>query len=227
MLRVDKLTKAYRITRREKLTAVKEVSFEIKQGETLGLVGDSGSGKSTIGQMICGLLKPTSGEIRFKGQRLKYPMQKDIRRSIQILFQHPEISFNPKLKIYDSMKEPYILYKNSRSRQDIIDDIVGMGLKEEHLFRYPRELSGGELQRMALARVLAVQPELIVLDEPTSMLDVVSQAQIIGILKEYQKKHHTSYLFISHHLILAKQFCSRMLRIQDGAIENFDMDALI
>ncbi len=227
MLRVDKLTKAYRITRREKLTAVKEVSFEIKQGETLGLIGDSGSGKSTIGQMICGLLKPTSGEIRFKEQSLKYPMQKDIRRSIQILFQHPEISFNPKLKIYDSMKEPYILYKNSRSRQDIINDIVGMGLKEEHLFRYPRELSGGELQRMALARVLAVQPELIVLDEPTSMLDVVSQAQIIGILKEYQKKHHTAYLFISHHLILAKQFCSRMLRIQDGTIENFDMDALI
>lgn len=221
MLQVNNITMTYRKTRKENFTAVKNVDFEIHAGETLGLIGDSGSGKSTIGQIICGLLKQTEGSISFHNEKLQYPMQKNFRRSIQILFQHPEVSFNPRLKIYDSIKEPYMLYQKNWKKEDIVSDINRFGLRAEHLERYPNELSGGELQRLALTRVLATKPELIVLDEPTSMLDVVSQAQIISMLKAYQKEHNTAYLFISHHISLAEQFCTRMLQIENGIVRPF------
>lgn len=221
MLQLSNVTKNYYKNKKEVVEVLKNVNFNINSGEILGLVGDSGSGKSTIGQIICGLVNKTDGKIIFKGEEVKYPMEKKFKKSIQILFQHPEVAFNPKLKIYDSIKEPYILYKENWKREDIILDIEKLSLKKEYLERYPNELSGGELQRLALARVLVTKPDILVLDEPTSMLDVISQAQIIDILREYQKENNTSYLFISHHIALAKQFCNRIIKIENGFVDSF------
>lgn len=218
MLKINNLTKKYPLHRKESFTAVDNVNFHIENGETLGLIGDSGSGKSTIAQIIAGLIEATSGELLFHGKVLRYPIQKEFRQSIQILFQHPEVSFNPKLQIFDSIKESYMLYRAGWTKDDIVNDIQSFGLREEHLKRYPFELSGGELQRLALVRILATQPELIVLDEPTSMLDVISQAQILSMLKNYQQNHNTAYLFISHHIALAEQFCHRIIRIDNGRL---------
>lgn len=212
MLELRKLSKAYKAAKGT-FFAAKDIDLNIGEDEIVGLIGDSGSGKSTIAQMIAGLIKPSSGEIVYKGDILSYPIQKKYRPKIQILFQHPEVSFNPKLKIISSMKEVYNLYKKDDKDSSITADIAKFGLKEEHLHRYPSELSGGELQRLALARVLAVKPSLLILDEPSSMLDVITQAQIIDILREYKKEHHCSYLFISHNEILAEVFCDRIITL--------------
>ena len=216
MLKIDNIQKIYS-GKKDKVAAVNDVSFEIKKAEVLGLLGNSGSGKSTIGQIVSGLIKADEGSITFEGMPIKYPMQREIRRHIQILFQHPEIAFNPKLKIIDSIKEPYKMYQ-SYEFDKIVKDIEELGLKEEHLFRYPSELSGGELQRMALARAMAVNPKLLILDEPTSMLDVISQAQIILLLSELRDKNQMAYLFITHNTILAEQFCDRIIYIENGKL---------
>lgn len=217
MLTLEKISKAYKKERRI-FYAAKDVNFSIHKKECVGLLGDSGSGKSTIGTMIAGLTKPTSGKIYFNDEPLHYPLKKPLRKEIQILFQHPEISFNPRLKIIDSLIEPYQLYSPSFSKENIIDDIQSFGLKEEHLYRYPHELSGGEQQRLALVRVLCVKPSLLILDEPTSMLDVLSQAMIINMLQDYQQKNETAYLFITHNHSLAEFFCDRILNIEKGTI---------
>lgn len=218
MLKLENLSKAYRTGKHKLFYAAKDIEMTIGKHEIVGLIGDSGSGKSTIGQMIAGLSKPTRGKIFYKDAELHYPMQDPARREIQILFQHPEVSFNPELRIINSISEPYKKYQKTSDIDRIEEDIQPLGLRREHLYRYPRELSGGELQRLALARALAVKPSLIVLDEPTSMLDVISQAQIIDILKEYQVKHSTSYLFITHNKKLAEIFCDRQYKIEQGSL---------
>lgn len=219
MLELKNISKTYKNARKKDFEAIKNISFYINKKETVGLIGDSGSGKTTIGQIITGLIMPSKGEMVFENVPLKYPVKRETRRKIQILFQHPEISFNPKLHIIESLKEPYRIYLKEKGTEKIIRDIKELGLREEHLYRYPRELSGGELQRLALARILSITPQLIVLDEPTGMLDSVSQAQIIHLLKEYQNTHQSSYLFISHDKILAEQFCDRLLYINEGRLD--------
>ena len=196
LLTTEKLSKAYKSRKKGEpvFWAAKEVCVEIPEGKTVGLLGPSGSGKSTVGQMIVGLIEASSGEIFYKGERLSYPLKGELRKKIQILFQHPEVSFNPMLPLTRSMVEPYKLMKKDSSEKAILADIERFGLHREHLYRTPLELSGGELQRAALARVLVLEPELIILDEPTSMLDVISQAQIVHFLQEYQKEHETAYL---------------------------------
>lgn len=218
LLKTENLSKAYHMTgsRKEIFYAAKDVNIHVFEGETLGLLGDSGSGKTTVGQIITGLIQPTSGRILYKGEEIKFPVKRSLRKQIQILFQHPEISFNPELPIIKSMEEPYKLYRPKSSKNDIIKDIEKMGLKEKHLYRKPRELSGGELQRLALSRILALEPALIILDEATSMLDVISQAQIIALLKTYQKENNTAYIFITHNKALADIVCNRIYRIDKG-----------
>lgn len=210
------LTKHFRSADKTWFTAVDGASISLQKGKTLGLLGQSGSGKSTLGQMMVGLLKPDSGELFFHGKLLSYPIQGQARRRIQILFQHPEVSFNPQLTLRQSLVEPFKLMGEPFDDGAILSVIEPFGLHAEHLARYPGELSGGELQRAALARVTVLEPEMILLDEPTSMLDVITQAQMIDFLRRYQQQHQTAYLFITHSTALAEQFCDEIVNMEDG-----------
>lgn len=203
-----------------RLVAVEGVTLSIPKGRTVGLTGDSGSGKTTLGRMIAGLLKPTSGALYWEDRPLVYPVHGRLRGRIQILFQHPEVSFNPELPLVSSLREPYRLTGERFSQDRLLRDIGRFGLHEEHLSRMPRQLSGGELQRAALFRVLTLRPDLIVLDEPTSMLDVISQAQILYYLKEYQRLNGTAYLLITHDLELAGRACDEVHCLADGRLER-------
>jgi ABC-type dipeptide/oligopeptide/nickel transport system ATPase subunit len=182
----------------KKENVVSDVNLTIDPNETVGIIGDSGSGKSTIGYMLAGLLKTTSGEVYFNDKAIKYPFKGIPRQKIQVLFQHPEVSFNPKFRLITSLKEPFKFYHIPFSVHILDEFLQQFGIYDEHIRRFPQELSGGELQRIALARILLVNPNIIILDEPTSMLDVISQAQILNILKDLQKQRGLGYLFISH-----------------------------
>ena len=216
------LTKRFRGADKTWFTAVDGASISLQKGKTLGLLGQSGSGKSTLGQMMVGLLRPDSGELFFHGERLSYPIRGQARRKIQILFQHPEVSFNPQLTLRQSLIEPFKLTGKPFDDGAILSVIEPFGLHAEHLSRYPGELSGGELQRAALARVTVLEPEMILLDEPTSMLDVITQAQMIDFLRRYQQQHQTAYLFITHSTALAEQFCDEIVNMEDGRLGTLE-----
>ena len=216
------LTKRFRGADKTWFTAVDGASISLQKGKTLGLLGQSGSGKSTLGQMMVGLLRPDSGELFFRGERLSYPIRGQARRKIQILFQHPEVSFNPQLTLRHSLIEPFKLTGKPFDDRAILSVIEPFGLHAEHLSRYPGELSGGELQRAALARVTVLEPEMILLDEPTSMLDVITQAQMINFLRRYQQQHQTAYLFITHSTALAEQFCDEIVNMEDGRLGTLE-----
>jgi len=195
-----------------------DVSIEVDEQQTVGLLGQSGSGKTTLGQIITGLIRPTEGLVYFRGTPVRPPYRDKTRRKVQILFQHPEVSFNPRLTIYQSLKEIYKLYKLNFSKEILLDMLERFGIFNEHLDRYPAQLSGGELQRISLARILLPEPELIVLDEPTSMLDVISQAQIMHMLGELQEERQISYLLITHDLHLCKHICDKTYTIENGNV---------
>lgn len=197
---------------------VRDIDFTISRGETLGIYGPSGSGKSTIGQMAAGILKPDRGEMYYapdegRPELIRCPFKGAARQGIQILFQHPEVSFDPKMSLYRSMQEPYRFQKKTFDEKTLLAFLEEFGIYREHLLRYPSELSGGELQRLALARVMLANPGFVILDEPTSMLDVISQAQVIHLLKNSQKKYGISYLFISHDRRLCEWFCDDILSL--------------
>lgn len=196
--------------------AVDRAAVSLRAGETVGLFGESGSGKSTLGLMVAGLLRPTSGQILLEGREIRMPYRGEIRRSVQILFQHPETSFNPALILLKSMTEPYQIYSLPYTYAGMLEDLKPYGLYEEHLYRTPSQLSGGELQRAALARILLIRPKVIVLDEPTSMLDVITQAQMMALLKDYQNRNGTAYLLISHDRILCERNCDRLYHVSGG-----------
>ena len=148
------------------------------------------------------------------------PYRGACRRNVQVLFQHPEVSFNPMLPLIRSMEEPYRVHKLPYSPEILHRDIARFGLRPEHMQRLPAELSGGELQRAALARVLVLSPEVLVLDEPTSMLDVITQAQMVHLLQEYQADHDTAYVFITHNRTLCDSLCNRVYRVDQGVVEE-------
>ena len=216
------LTKHFRSADKTWFTAVDGASISLQKGKTLGLLGQSGSGKSTLGQMMVGLLRPDSGELFFHSKLLSYPIRGQARRRIQILFQHPEVSFNPQLTLRQSLVEPFKLMGKPFDDGAILSVIEPFGLHAEHLARYPGELSGGELQRAALARVTVLEPEMILLDEPTSMLDVITQAQMIDFLRRYQQQHQTAYLFITLSTALAEQFCDEIVNMEDGRLGTLE-----
>lgn len=218
-MRLEKLSKTYKSrTGSGSFFAVREADVTLEPGQTVGLFGDSGSGKSTLGMMAAGLLKPTSGNIFYEEVPLGWPFRGQTRKNIQILFQHPEVSFNPALPLIRSMVEPYRLYGLPYSKEILIADVERYGLHEEHLYRCPGELSGGELQRAALARLLVLQPKVLVLDEPTSMLDVITQAQMVAMLRDYQKETGASYLFITHNRSLCDRVCDKVYDVEQGNI---------
>lgn len=209
----------------EKKPVIHKINLEIKSGETVAVFGKSGSGKSTIGQIMAGILKPTYGTLFFHDQELSIPFPKNSRQKIQILFQHPEVSFNPRMTLLESMKEPFRFRKMEFSMEFLLENLKDFGIYEEHLRRKPEALSGGELQRLALARLMFLEPEFLVLDEPTSMLDVISQAQIIQLLTKLQKEKNLGYLFISHDDCLCHQFCHKIYHLENGTLTEEDMSS--
>lgn len=205
--------------------AVDEISFNIKEGETLGLVGESGCGKTTTGRTIIRLLEPTAGEVDFKGKnifKLKKEEIRKIRRNIQIIFQDPFGSLNPRMTVGEIVGESLVIHKivkNNKEKDERVKNLLKtVGLNAGHTRRYPHEFSGGQRQRIGIARALALNPKLIICDEPVSALDVSIQAQVINLLEDLQEKFNLTYLFIAHDLSVVKHISDRVAVMYLGKI---------
>jgi len=203
--------------------AVDGVSLKIKSGQTLGLVGESGCGKSTLAKAVLGLIEIESGEIKFQGKKISvkdYP--RDLREIIQIVYQDPDSSLNPRMKAIDIVTEPlknlYGVRGKKKLRSHALRLLNSVSLKREHLDRYPDEFSGGQKQRLVIARALATNPSLIILDEPTSALDVSVQAQILNLLKDLQRKYNYGFLFITHDLSVVQYIADHIAVMYLGRI---------
>ncbi len=203
--------------------AVDKVNIFIRKGECFGLVGESGCGKTTLGRLLLRLIEPTSGKIFFMGEditKFDKKRMREFRKKAQIVFQDPYSSLDPRMTIFDIIYEPISAAKMEVDNPEeyVISLLEEVGLKKEHLYRYPHEFSGGQRQRIVIARALALKPEFLVLDEPTSALDVSVQAQILNMLKEFQEKYKFTYLFISHDLSVVKYMSDRMAVMYLGQI---------
>jgi len=213
--------------------AVDDVSFNVRKGETLGMVGESGCGKTTVGRSMLRLVEPTSGSIRFEGKdvlELRGRDLKDVRRHMQIIFQDPYASLDPRVPIGESVMEGLHIH-NIGTRQErydlMIDTLKKVGLEDYHARRYPHEFSGGQRQRIGIARALALRPNFIICDEPVSALDVSIQSQVLNILKDLQKEFGLTYLFIAHNLSVVEHISDRVAVMYLGKmVELTDRDEL-
>ena len=204
--------------------AVRNVSFQIDAGESFGVVGESGSGKTTLARTILRLIDPTSGEVIFQGTDLTKLDTESLRlrrRDMQIIFQDPHSALNPRKKILQSVGEPLIIYEKLKGRalSDRVRELIELvGLKKEHMYRFPHELSGGQKQRVGIARALALNPKMLFLDEPTSALDVSVQALTLDFLEELQERFSLTYMFISHNLAVIRYICDHVAVMYLGQI---------
>ena len=209
--------------------AVDGVSFNLYKRETLGLVGESGCGKTTIGNTILNLVPATSGEIYYENKRTDNNFTKDLRKKMQMVFQDPDASLNPRWKVVDLIGEPLRILQGMKKKREIrrrvFELLETVSMKAEHLDRYPHEFSGGQKQRIVIARALACNPEIIILDEPTSALDVSVQAQILNLLKDLQNQFNLSFLFITHDLSVIQHIGDRIAVMYLGKfVEEGTMD---
>ncbi len=202
-------TKAY-------IKAVEDLSFDIYEGETFGLVGESGCGKSTAGRTLLKLVEPTNGEVIYRDEdifKLKKSSLKHVRKELQMIFQDPHTSLDPRKKVGYSIEESLAIHKigsKQKRKRLALDILKKVGFNEEHYYRYPHEFSGGQRQRIGIARSLVLQPKLIICDEPVSALDVSIQAQIVNLLKSLQKELNLSYVFISHDLSVVRHIADKV-----------------
>ncbi len=241
LIQVRNLVKHFPITRGVFLQkqvgavqAVDGVSFDVRRGETLGIVGETGSGKSTTARLVTRLLDPTSGEIRFDGQdisKIKGKRLKAVRREMQMIFQDPYSSLNPRKTIGSIIAEPFVIHgllpgKGER-RKAVQELLETVGLNPEHYNRYPHEFSGGQRQRIGVARALALKPKLLIADEPVSALDVSIQAQVLNLLRELQREFGLTLIFIAHDLSVVRHMCDRVAVMYLGRfVEVGDADDL-
>jgi len=209
------------------IKAVDDVSFNVFPGETLGLVGESGCGKTTLGRTILRLIEPTDGEIIFKGKNISHlsnSEMRSLRKDIQIIFQDPYSSLNPRITIGEAIMEPmqvHGIYRNNKERKEKVIELLNrVNMSEVHFYRYPHEFSGGQRQRICIARALALNPQFIICDESVSALDVSVQAQVLNLLNELKKEFAFSYIFISHDLSVVKFMSDRMVVMNQGKIEE-------
>ncbi|MFB4163536.1 ABC transporter ATP-binding protein [Alteribacillus sp. JSM 102045] len=213
--------------------AVDDISFFIKEGETLGLVGESGCGKSTTGRMLMRLIEPTEGHIQFQGKNISEMSQAEmrtVRKDIQMIFQDPYASLNPRHRVERIIEEPMIVHNigDKETRKKKVRDLLEVvGLNSFHARRYPHQFSGGQRQRIGIARALAVEPKLIIADEPVSALDVSIQSQVLNLLEDLQKEYHLTFLFIAHDLSVVRHISDRVGVMYLGKIvELADRDEL-
>jgi oligopeptide/dipeptide ABC transporter ATP-binding protein len=225
LLAINDLRVQYTATRKQIVRAVDGVSFDVQPGETVGLVGESGCGKTTLGRAVIRLIDSTSGEIRFAGQNITYLKGSGLRaarRNFQMIFQDPYSSLNPRMRVENIVGEALDIHglapSRSARRERVLRLLRDVGLEESHADRYPHEFSGGQRQRIGIARALAVEPKFIVCDEAVSALDVSIQAQIVNLLVDLQREHRLAYLFISHDLAVVKHISRRILVMYLGRI---------
>jgi ABC-type glutathione transport system ATPase component len=200
---------------------VDSVSLSIHRGETLGLVGESGSGKSTVARMILRLVEPTSGSVAFDGTDVLAASPRDLRalrRRMSIVFQDPYAALNPRMSIREILAEPFAIHRVDDRHTRIAELLDQVGLEKDILTRFPHEFSGGQRQRINIARALALKPELLVLDEPVSALDVSVAAQVVNLLRDLQHAHGLTYLFISHSMPLVRYLCDRVAVMRQGRL---------
>jgi len=225
LIRVKNLSKYFQISKNETLKAVDDVSFDIYEGETVGLVGESGCGKSTTGRCLVKLYNPTLGQIFYNGEDIFNSKKKKERleycKNTQMIFQNPYSSLNPRMTVKDIVGEGIKLHENIGEKQldEKIEDLLkSVGLNKDHMSRFPHEFSGGQRQRIGIARALSVNPKFIVCDEPISALDVSIQAQVLNMLKKLQKERNLTYLFIAHDLSVVKYISDKVIVMYLGVI---------
>ena len=217
----------------EVVHAVAGVSFEVEKGETLGVVGESGCGKSTLARLTAQLIKPTGGETYFKGKKLSSLSDKEtqeVRRNIQMVFQNPLASLDPRKRIIQLLVEPLEIHSmgtKAEREEKALKMLEEVGLNRSYAYRFPHEFSGGQCQRINIARALMLNPEVLILDEPVSALDVSIQAQVINLLIDLQKQFNLTYIFISHDLNVVRYFCDRIMVMYMGeVVESGDSEEI-
>ena len=223
LLEVRSLSKSYG----HDALVVDDVSFSIERGETLGLVGESGSGKSTVARMVLGLVEPTQGSVVFDGQPITGVPQRrlqSIRKRMQPVFQDPFAALNPRMRVAQIIAEPLLIHERPRKSELHLkcqELLRAVGLDDSALRRFPHEFSGGQRQRINIARAIALRPELLVLDEPISALDVSVGAQIVNLLRDLQRQFHLTYLFISHSMPLVRYLSTNVAVMQRGTLVEY------
>ncbi|MCR2846211.1 ABC transporter ATP-binding protein [Heyndrickxia coagulans] len=217
LLEVKHVKKYFEIGKKQFLKAVDDLTFDIYKGETFGLVGESGCGKSTAGRLMMGIYTPTEGQILYGGKDIHVLNERErflMKRNVQMIFQDPYASLNPRSTVREILAEPlevHGIFKNKREELERIYELLEeVGLNREHAGRYPHEFSGGQRQRIGIARALALDPEFVICDEPISALDVSVQAQVVNVLKKLQREKNLTYLFIAHDLSMVKHISNRI-----------------